>query len=394
MAGVFAAVRRRALFALLAASALSIVSIAPASAWIDLNCSATSGPRVTRIGGTAACPDYAWCDPLGKPGAGKRALGGRRCGPPGPGLYAAWGLEPPAKAAGKQPATAAERPQTTKPSTKVTEAAKPREAAAAPARTTEPPPAPQSNTPAPVTPWPTADAHTLRAQQGTCSDITGTGGGGGPINCQRYNDNAVPANVQAQIARAKPGTYTSDPGAGAANTALLAEFNSMRAAAIAARDAGDALNAFFDWKAAADARDKLHANGQMLCPPVAPASYWEHADRETAAYCGGANCAERESAYYGMTCFPTATRDYASLPSIAERTRICAEALAQLKPHAPDDAWLEDRMAHGEIPCHGNGDPFTLDEILKGRMSDARQRLIQKFHTNANDRQSDSAVPQ
>jgi len=222
----------------------------------------------------------------------------------------------------------------------------------------EPPQAPSQSS-APVT-------ATLRNSGSNCSDITGTGGGPGPSNCAQTN--GVPPNVQAQINQAKPGQYTANPGSAASNAALLAEFNRTRAAALAARDAGDMLAAAADWAAASAARDKLHAAGQAICPPLAPESYWKDLDTETAKYCGTANCVERESARYGMTCFPDTQPRRHPLPELAKRREICADALAQLKPRAPNREWLAEHMANGEVPCHPDGTPFTLPEIKRGKV--------------------------
>jgi hypothetical protein len=214
---------------------------------------------------------------------------------------------------------------------------------------------------------PLHSAEAANYPQGTCSDITGTGGGGGPVNCMRSNNGAP--NLQAQLNSARPGPYTLSPGSAASNTAALDEFNRMRAAAIAARDAGDALTAAADWAAASAARDQLHAAGLQLCPSKAPEDYWKDKGGDNEEYCRSANCVERETAFYGMMCFPETPTVHAPLPSLAEREAICHKAFAQLKPRAPNDDWLADRMASGDVPCHANGDPFTLREILKEKLS-------------------------
>ncbi len=188
---------------------------------------------------------------------------------------------------------------------------------------------------------------------GDCSTITGLGGGSGPSNCTPPN--GIPPTVQAQMAQARSNMQAaqtiqqSDPGA-ASRAAAAAQF---RLAAAAFQTAGDALQA----AAAADQAKALE--GTLSCPPLAPASFWQ--GTTNADYCANANCVDRGSALYGMLCYPDSVSNKRELGN-NEMKQLCARKLEILKPHAPDDAWLEEQMARGDLACQADGSPMSLRE--------------------------------
>lgn len=47
----------------------------------------------------------------------------------------------------------------------------------------------------------------------------------------------------------------------------------------------------------------------------------------------------------------------------AKAREICAQANAKLAPHAPDPAWLKDRMASVNPPCNPNDTPMTIRDF-------------------------------
>lgn len=172
-------------------------------------------------------------------------------------------------------------------------------------------------------------------ESGSCSDITGTGGGSSPGNCTRSN--GVPPNVQAQINQAQSYMQAaktvkeSDPSYNGWSTAAQ-QFHKAEAAFKAAGDLANAAAAaeqaqtlenalkIADAKSnAGSATNVSQPAGQpnarpadqasKSCPPLGPASYWQNTPN--AFYCEHANCVERGSAYYGMMCFP---QDQASSP--------------------------------------------------------------------------------
>jgi hypothetical protein len=211
---------------------------------------------------------------------------------------------------------------------------------------------------------PTMDANSLRAQQGNCSDISGVAGGPAPSNCNQSN--GVPQNLQAQINQAKanppPNSQAGPNSNSPVDAAMQLAIQKLREAEAALRAAGKLAEAASTAEQAL-ALENVAQKQTAACPALGPASYWQGTDNEE--YCANANCVERGSALYGMVCFPDPPPNYRHLPPRAEWGKICQEALAQLRPRAPNEEWLADQMARGDVPCDVDGTPLTLRKRLQ-----------------------------
>jgi len=195
---------------------------------------------------------------------------------------------------------------------------------------------------------PIVDARSLRAQQGSCSDLTGVGGGPGPTNCS--SSGGIPPALQAQIAQAR--SYSE--GANPSYNNLQNAAQQYRQIEAAFRAAGDLANAAIAAEEASTLEELLagsRSEAPNSCPARGPENYW--AGKENEQYCRDANCFERGTAYYGMLCFP----DYKQTKSYAERTKICSEKLDSLKRQNLSEIEVEIRMGTGDIHCKKNGTP-------------------------------------
>jgi hypothetical protein len=203
----------------------------------------------------------------------------------------------------------------------------------------------------------------LRASQGTCSDITGLGGASpGPSNCNPSNG----TNAQSQIKQTQSQNPQTGTSGNAGDAARQAAIQRLREAEATLRAAGD-LVAAASAAAEAQALENAAQKQPAACPPAAPSSSWKGTIYE--GYCANANCVERGSAYYGEVCFLEAAPDgYARFPSLSERAKMCADTLKQLEPHAPNKEWLITEMARGDVPCHPDGTPWSLREILQRKL--------------------------
>lgn len=216
---------------------------------------------------------------------------------------------------------------------------------------------------------PLPDVNSLRASQGTCSDITEVGSGPGPSNCNPSSG----TNAQSQI---KP-TQSSSPQAGTngnpGDAAMQATIQKLREAEATLRAAGNSAAA----ASAAEQAQALENAAQRhaaSCPPLGPATYWLGLGTRYADYCKNANCFERGTAYYGLICFP---KHRGSL-SDEEWEKFCQEALAKLKPLAAnyDKQWFADEMKRSDPSCDVDGSPLTLRKQLQRRQCEDRDYAL------------------
>jgi len=208
---------------------------------------------------------------------------------------------------------------------------------------------------------PIVDAGSLRASQGTCSDLTGVGGGPGPTNCTQSG--AIPAHLQAQIAQARSQTRMNSPTY--ANLKAAAEqYRQVEAALRAAGKLDDAAKAAEEALALEDLAGPAPKTSGS-CPPSGPGVAPEYMD-----YCLHANCFERGTAYYGMLCFPD--RKPARTPD--EQRRFCEERLAALKARGLDKPGIKIQMCRGDrqTSCQEDGRPMTFPQAVqcKSRLPD------------------------
>lgn len=211
------------------------------------------------------------------------------------------------------------------------------------------PPLPQGQAVGPI-----VDANSLRAQQGTCSDITGVGGGPGPSNCQQ--NNGIPSNVQAQINQARASSQKLNP----SQQDLQSAAQRYRQVEATLRAAGDLANAAIAADQALKLEDALAtpaAATQDSCPPIGPEAYWRGTANEE--YCGHAKCLERGSAYYGMVCFPPDRQKAAS----RNEEKKCLEKLGSLRGRNLAEGEIEILM--GNAGCKPDGTPMSLRDRLK-----------------------------
>jgi hypothetical protein len=203
----------------------------------------------------------------------------------------------------------------------------------------------------------------LDQSSGSCSDITGTGGSAPrPTNCPPSND--VPPNVQSQINADKSNSQQTNPQQpnlpNNGRTAAIDEaIQKLEEAEAAFRAAGDLA-------AAENTAEQIDAfRKRASCPALAPEEFWKNTENEE--YCSTANCTERGTAYYGMLCYFKYKEDELSL---AEREKICKEALAKLTVNRTADETLAEQMFHQKIPCRKDGTPMGLRDRLKRALKD------------------------
>jgi hypothetical protein len=201
---------------------------------------------------------------------------------------------------------------------------------------------------------PTVDVNSLRAQQGTCSDITGVGGSA-PINCSP-SGNAIPQALQMQIARAQSLTQVPDP----SRDALQSAADQYRKLELEFQAAGDVVNAAIAAEEAFDMEVAL-GSASRTCPTQAPRSYWSKL-KDYADYCENANCAERGTAYYGMICFP----DYKQSRSAEERVQYCKNRFAMLSAENLGTDDFSRQMKAGDVRCKPDGTPSPYRGKVEG----------------------------
>jgi hypothetical protein len=179
---------------------------------------------------------------------------------------------------------------------------------------------------------PIVDASSLRAQQGSCSDLTGVGGGPGPSNCNASN--GIPPALQSQIAQARANAE------GNSRDSLQSAAEQYRQIEAELMAAGDLANA------AIAAEEALALEGLLAgspstnsCPAAGPIN---------SDYCKHANCFERGTAYYGMLCFPID----------------CAAKLKTLDGRNLPKAEIENLMGRGSPRCSADGIAMTPREMM------------------------------
>lgn len=204
---------------------------------------------------------------------------------------------------------------------------------------------------------PAVDVATLRSHQGNCSDITGTGGGSGPINCPPSN--GVPLNVQSQINAVKSNPQLTNPQQ--PNLPKNARTAAIDKAVQKLEEAKAALEAAGDLAAAASTAEQISVlRKRATCPAPAPEEFWRGTENEE--YCSTANCTERGTAYYGMLC---SFKYKDSELSRDEREKICKEALAKVSANSKSDETFAEQMFHQKIPCNADGTPMGLRDRLR-----------------------------
>ena len=197
----------------------------------------------------------------------------------------------------------------------------------------------------------------LRASQGNCSDITGLGTGGGPVNCTPSNGSNTQARLNQAQASLQAGQAVSQSDPNSAVGKLLEAARLFQAA--------DQVE-----QAAAAFAEAIALEKQLSCPPVAPQAYWP----DNGDYCAKAstNCVERGSALYGLVCYAGRAREAVQTNTDEASRKTCADARTILLPHAPDKAWLANQLAKVKPPCNANGTPMSLLDRLRW---DVKQRV-------------------
>ena len=204
------------------------------------------------------------------------------------------------------------------------------------------------------------DVNTLRASQGTCSDITGVGGPSRPTNCQQSS--SVPAKIRSQLDANKFSSQKSGGvGApGSSGKSADVELQELNAAFSAAKD-WDTMRALAKRIALLQKRDN--------CPSIAPEEFWVGTKNED--YCRSANCSERQTAYYGMLCY---YKYKESEIAHDDEDKICEEALAKFKASPPSDETLEKYMLHQKIACNPDGTHMTMRQKLSRALERQRKQ--------------------
>jgi len=203
----------------------------------------------------------------------------------------------------------------------------------------------QTGSPQPRAPGPIVDAASLRAQQGSCSDLTGVGGGPGPSNCTPSSP--IPPGLQAQIAKASSYSQGLNPGYSNLQNAL----EQYRQIEAAFRAADDLANAAIAAEQVRILESLLARPKDQSCPALGPSEFWQDP-----AYCRDANCFERGTAYYGMLC-------------LADTQKLCAAKLDAI--NLRDDrrsltkVQIADLMGSGSPRCNPDGTSISLRRMLE-----------------------------